>query len=71
MGLLGPVQGWLKGLMTVGQSRDLHWANISKPRLVWVVFLFRTTDISMETEQTSKPIRSLSCLQERAKRDQL
>lgn len=26
-------------------------------------FLFRTTGISMETEQTFKPINSLSCLQ--------
>lgn len=57
--------------MAVGQSRVLYCENLRKPRLVSVVFLFRTTDISMETEQTFKPINSLSCLKLRPNREQL
>lgn len=63
VGLLGPVQGSQKRFVTAGQSTVLYCANFRMPSLVLVVILFRATDISMETEQTSKPINSLSCCQ--------
>lgn len=60
-GAVGPVQG----LMAVGQSIVLYWSNFRKPHLVFggFFFLFRTTGISTDTEQTFKPINSLLCLQ--------
>lgn len=36
-----------------------------------LIFLIRTTDMTMKIEQTYKPTKSSSCLQQRPKREQL